>query len=269
MTEAEMNEKLAKESDATVHWIEATLVAYAITQFGRTRSSIDDLLVMFTKKDGTISESRVRSLLGDIDDIGDDLRKVAESTILNTVQRTSDRQIKTVAGVLSAFGDDLNTSAIAKETLRYVRAGAFSNDIPLSSRVWGTSGVIIDNIRTQLRQGIVQGESVSSLMKRVRSVYDAEAWQIRRLVTTEANVAQRKVTGESALRSNVVKGVKITDHPGHRNHEKHRCYALAHRDPYGMGMGVYLPTDSEIYSPHPQCTSTLTYVLKDEVRRGA
>lgn len=264
-----MNEKLAKESDATVHWIEATLVAYAITQFGSTRSSIDDLLVKFAKKDGTISESRVRSLLGDIDDLGDDLRKVAESTILNTVQRTSDRQVKTVAGVLSAFGDDLNTSAIVKETLRYVKAGAFSNDTPLSSRVWRTSGEINDNIRTQLRAGIVQGESVSSLMKRVRGVYEAEAWQIKRLVTTEANVAHRKVTQDSALRSNVVAGIKITDHPGHANHSKHKCYELARADKYGMGAGIYVPSDTSILSPHPQCSATFTYVLKDEVAQSA
>jgi hypothetical protein len=269
MTEAEMNEKLHEKSDATVAFIAGTLVAFAIKEIGNTRTSVSDLLADFAKKDGTISNNRVLSLLRDIEVVDAELRKVAESAITDVVKRTSERQAKTVAGVLSPFGADIPIEAVVRETLRYSKAGAFSDNIPLSNRVWGTSGTITDGLRTQLRSGIVQGESVSSLMKRVRGVYEAEEWQIRRLVVTEGNVAQRKVTGGSALRSNIVKGVKITDHPGHKNHTKHRCYELAHRDPYGMGMGVYLPTDAEIYSPHPQCTSTLTYVLKDEVRRGA
>jgi hypothetical protein len=34
-----------------------------------------------------------------------------------------------------------------------------------------------------------------------------------------------------------------------------------------MGEGVYKPTDSQIYQPHPNCTSYLTYVLTErEVR---
>ncbi|MDT9121449.1 hypothetical protein RSW84_28795, partial [Escherichia coli] len=66
-----------------------------------------------------------------------------------------------------------------------------------------------------------------------------------------------------------VVGLKITDHPGHKNHTRHKCYELAHQNKYGLGMGVYPVDNTEVLSPHPQCTSTLTYVLKSEVARSA
>jgi hypothetical protein len=269
MREAEMNEKLQEESEATVHWIETALVLYALKEIGSTRMSVGDLLADYAKKDDTISTNRVASLFRELETIDGTIRKTSVDAVNNVTKRTAERQVKSVASVLATFGGKVPTDEVVRRTIKFVQAGAFADNIPLSQRVWGSSGAITDSLRQQLRAGIVQGESVSKLSKRVKSVYEAEQWQVKRLVVTEANVAQRKVTGESALRSNIVKGVKITDHPGHKNHTKHRCYALAHRDPYGMGMGVYLPTDAEIYSPHPQCTSTLTYVLKDEVKRGA
>lgn len=269
MTEAEMNEQIREESEATVHWIEITLVAYALAQFGATRLKVNDILTEYAKQDGTIPENRVLSLLRKMDDIDAELRKTGESTLGDVVKRVSERQVKTIAKALKPFGDDLNTEAVIKEAVKYVKAGAFDDGIPLSKRVWPASASIVDNVRRELRQGITRGESVNQLQKRVRGAYDAGTYNIRRLVVTEGNVAQRKVAAESAKRSRVVAGLRITDHPGHANHTKHRCYELAHQNSYGMGVGVYPVDNTEVLSPHVQCTSTLSYVLKDEVTQSA
>ena len=124
------------------------------------------------------------------------------------------------------------------------------------------SGDIRDEMSKTLRAGIIRGESVSALIKRIRAVHDNESWKIRRLVVTEGNTTYRTATAYNAQRSDVVEGIKINDRPGHNNHTKHRCYILSHEDKYGMGLGVYKSTDSEIFSPHPNCTSYITYVLK-------
>ncbi|MFS0562619.1 hypothetical protein AB1K91_17985 [Terribacillus sp. 179-K 1B1 HS] len=269
MTEAEMNEQIQAESEATVHWIEVTLVAYAIAQFGATRLQVNDILADFAKQDGTIADNRVLSLLRKMDEIDADLRRIGEETISDVVTRVSERQVKTIAKALRPFGDEIKEKAVVRETLKYVKAGAFSNDMPLSKRVWGVSGGITDRLRTELRQGITRGESVNQLQKRVRGVYDAGTYPIRRLVVTEGNVAQRKVTAESAKRSRVVAGLRITDHPGHANHTEHRCYEMAREDSYGLGVGVYPVDNEEVLKPHIQCTSTLSYVLKDEVTQVA
>ena len=126
------------------------------------------------------------------------------------------------------------------------------------------SGAIRDAIATQLRSDIIRGRTIDEMVRNIRKIYNNETWMIRRLVITETNTAYRKATAESIERSEVADWLRIVDNRGrHKYHKSHRCYELAEEDRYGMGT-CSKPTDKEIFSPHPQCTSFLAPVIKTD-----
>lgn len=239
----------------------------AIKEFGRIRGEIATLLADYEDGEGTIKRQRLSRLLRDLEQIEANIRETGIITLESIISESSEFTTKAIGGALT---DVVGAAAISgivvdrvnADVARYVINRFGEDGLVLSDRVWNLAGDIRDEMSKTLRTGIIRGESVSALIKRIRAVHDNETWKIRRLVVTEGNTAHRTATAYNAQRSNVVKGVKINDRPGHNNHTKHRCYDLAHRDPYGMGAGVYKPTDIEIFSPHPNCTSFITYVLK-------
>lgn len=242
---------------------------FAIKEFGRIRGEIATLLADYEGGDGTIKRQRLSKLLRDLDTIEANVRKNGMVTFQSVIDETSDFTTKAISGALTdvvgaAAISGLVMDRINTDIARYVVSRFGEDGLVLSDRVWNVSGDIRDEMSKTLRAGIIRGESVSALIKRVRTVHENETWKIKRLVVTEGNTAYRTATSYNAERSDVVKGVQIHDRPGDRNHTQHSCYTLAHQDPYGMGMGVYKPGDSEIFSPHPNCTSYITYVLKDK-----
>jgi hypothetical protein len=240
---------------------------FAIKEFGRIQAEITVLLIDYEGGDGTIKRQRLTKLLRDLETIEANVRKNGMISLQTIIAETSAFTTSAIGGALTdivgaaAIGgvvmDRINT-----DVAKYVVNRFGEDGLVLSDRVWNVSGEIRDEMSKTLRSGIIRGESVSSLIKRVRTVHDNETWKIRRLVVTEGNTAHRAATSYNAERSEVVKGIKINDRPGHNNHTKHKCYLLAQEDPYGMGKGVYKPGDSQIFSPHPNCTSYITYVLK-------
>jgi hypothetical protein len=240
---------------------------FAIKEFGRIRGEISVLLADYEDGDGTIKRQRLARLLRDLETIESNIRKSGLVTLESIIDETSAFTTNAVGGALSEVVGAAAISGIVVDRVnadiaRYVVSRFGEDGLVLSDRVWNVAGDIRDEMSKTLRAGIIRGESISALIKRIRTVHDNESWKIRRLVVTEGNTAHRTATGFNAQRSNVVKGVKINDRPGHNNHTKHKCYDLANRDPYGMGEGVYKPEDSSIFSPHPNCTSYITYVLK-------
>lgn len=244
---------------------------FAIKEIGRVRGEIAELLTDYAD-DGTIKRQRLTRLLRDLESIEKDIREYGRVALEQTISETA---IFTTNAVSGALTDVIGAAAVSgivvdkvnRDVLRYVINRFGEDGLVLSDRVWNTTGDLIDEISKTLRAGIIRGESVSALTKRVRDVHDNETWKIRRLVITEGNTAHRVATCYNAQRSDVVKGVKINDRPGHNNHTKHRCFTLANADPYGMGAGIYKTGDSEIFMPHPNCTSYITYVLTDKANR--
>jgi hypothetical protein len=156
-----------------------------------------------------------------------------------------------------------------KQTVDYVIRRFGDDGLVLSDRVWGTSGEIRDSISSVIRTGIIRGDNVGSMVRDVRKAYDAETWKIKRLVVTEGNTAYRVATANSVKQSDVADYVRINEgHKYHKYHKKHRCYKLAQIDKHGEGKNIYLPSDSEIYMIHPQCTAYLTAIIKDEYLTG-
>lgn len=242
--------------------------AFAIREIGRVRGELADLLADYAGSDGIIKRTRINRLMRDLDDIEAQIRKYGTVALDEIIRDSADWTTTKINGALNTtIGAAVTATTfdrINRDVFRYV-TNRFSDDgLVLSDRVWSTAVDIREEISGVLRSGIIRGEGVSTMIPKIRKVHDNETWKIRRLVQTEGSTAYRTATAYNAERSRVTQWVKLNDRPGrHKNHEAHRCYELAHTDKYGQGDGIYKPTDSEIYSPHPMCTSFITYVLDE------
>lgn len=242
----------------------------AISEIDRTRLDLYDLLDDYAKQDNTISQARINSLLRELDgverSIYEAILKSMEQSVNKSAEMTALAISAILVGVLSvnAFSEN-KVRTISRSITQSIFSEVASDNLTLNGRLRRLAGTYNDDVRNVLRAGILQGRSVNQLTSDIRKVYDEETWKIRRLVITEGNTAHRTATAKSAIESDVVKAVQIVDHPGHKRHEQHECYRLARQNPYGWGEGVYRPEDTYIYSPHPQCTASFRYVLKDGV----
>lgn len=234
-------------------------ITYAIKEVGRVRADIAELLTEFAADDGTIKRQRLSRLLRELDGVEKALRENGMVAMTQVVTQSAEFAI---AGspIIVAGVEKLN-----KRTVDYVIRRFGEDGLVLSDRIWGTSGEIRDSIATVLRTCIIRGDAVGTMVKGVKDVYDAEKWKIKRLVVTEGNTAYRVASANSVRDSKVADYVRINENGSrHGNHTNHKCYKLAQEDRYGEGKGVFKPTDSEIYLPHPNCSSYITAVLKDE-----
>lgn len=244
-------------------------VAYAIREIGRVRGDMAELLTEFAESDGTIKRQRLSRLLRELDGIEKALRQNGSVAMTTVAEQSSKFAINGInAATVAVIGSPMvssNIERINKRVVDYVMRRFGDDDLVLSDRIWSTSGEIRDSIASTLRSGIIRGESVSKLVSDVRKAYATETWKIKRLVVTEGNTAYRVASANSVKESDVADYVRINENGSrHGNHTNHKCYKLAQIDKYGEGKGVYKPTDSEIYLPHPNCSSYVTAVLKDE-----
>lgn len=234
-------------------------ITYAIKEVGRVRADIAELLTEFAADDGTIKRQRLSRLLRELDGVEKTLRENGMVAMTQVVTQSAEFAIASSPLIVAGI-EKLN-----KRTVDYVIRRFGEDGLVLSDRIWGTSGEIRDSIATVLRTGIIRGDAVGTMMRGVKDVYDTESWKIKRLVVTEGNTAYRVASANSVRDSKVADYVRINENGSrHGNHKNHKCYKLAQVDPYGEGNGIYKPTDSEIYQPHPNCSSYITAVLKDE-----
>jgi hypothetical protein len=244
-------------------------VTFVIREIGRIRAELADLLADFADADGTIKRQRLMRLLRELETIEAAMRRYGEESLNSVIEESAtfavdkaNDAMKSVPGVpLVGAG----VAAINRNVVEYVATRFGDDGLVLSDRIWTTAGEIRDAIAAQLRADIIKGEAVSTMIRNIRRIYENETWIIRRLVVTEANTAYRTANAMSIERSEVADWVRIVENGSrHQRHQRHRCYELAREDRYGRGQGVFKPTDSEIYCPHPNCSSYIVPVLKDE-----
>lgn len=243
-------------------------VAYAIREVGRVRAEVSELITEFAASDGTIKRQRLSRILRELDGVERDLRKYGTTAMDEVIGKSASFTTSAVsAGFATVTGAPLITGGferLNRDVVNYVTKRFGEDGLVLSDRIWGTSGDIRDAIGKSIRSDIIRGESVGKMTANVRKVYANETWKIKRLVVTEGNTAYRAASAMSAERSSIVEYVQLNDNPGrHRNHDTHRCAILAGENRYGQGAGVFKPTDSEIYAPHPNCTSYITAILDE------
>jgi len=241
-------------------------IEFAIREIGRIRGDIADMLADYAGADGTIKRSRLMRLLRELETVEQYLRQYGTDALNGIIEESADIAIEQVRIAFhKVLSESLDTVSLNQNVIDYVATRFGDDGLVLSDRIWSTSGVIRDAIATQLRSDIIKGESVGTMVRNVRKVYDNQTWMIKRLVVTESNTAYRTASCMSVERSEIADWVRIVEQGSrHPRHKEHACYKFAHEDRYGMGNGIFKPTDSEIYSPHPQCSSYIVPVLNPE-----
>lgn len=233
--------------------------AYAIREIGRVRGEVSDLLADFADNDGVIKRQRASRVLRELDEIEASLRKHGTIALENIIEESSEW---TTDRLTKAVGISLSKSAfdrVNEHVIKYVVKRFGEDGLVLSDRIWGLSGEIRDELSTVIRTGIIRGDGINAMIPRIRQVYDNETWKIRRLARNESVTAHRAAIGYSAKESGVVEWVQF--HAGDKRSDA--CVALAEADPYNKGKGIYKPTDTEIWMPHVNCTSYITYILDE------
>jgi hypothetical protein len=244
----------------------AKQVEFAVREIGRIRGEIADMLADYAGADGTIKRSRLMRLLRELETVEQSMRQYGTDALNDVIKESAEFAVERAnVAVEKVVGVALVTASLNQNVLDYVASRFGDDGLVLSDRVWSTSGVIRDAIATQLRSDIIKGESVGTMVRNVRKVYDNQTWMIKRLVVTESNTAYRTANAMSVERSEVADWVRIVEQGSrHPRHHQHMCYKLAHEDRYNMGRGIFRPTDTEIYQPHIQCSSYIVPVLKEE-----
>jgi hypothetical protein len=245
-------------------------IAFAIKEIARVRGDISDLLADFAESDGTIKRQRLSRLLRELDEVETLIRGYGTTAMdAIIVESAAFAAAGANAGLVGAIGTGALVTAqmerLNRDVFEYVVKRFGEDGLILSDRVWNLSGEMRDELSKVLRADILRGEAVSTMIANVRRVHENETWKIKRLVVTEGNTTYRAATAMNAERSDIVEWVKINESGRrHRHHPSHRCYKLAREDNYGMGAGIFKPSDSQIYMPHPNCSSFITYVIDED-----
>ena len=250
----------------------------SIDKIDSIRKQINGILADYSKDDGTISKSRINTLLSELDTIEEDMYEALDSSLDQAVANTSEQAEKDIIGALIAvlgitavFGGlskRPKSSDIVKEISDYVLNREIDG-VTIRTRLAAVVGVMRDELQREIRYGVHIGLSITQISRRVKTAFDRTVWQFRRIITTEIPVAFRTGIALIGGKTGVIKAIKIIDNRGrHKYHETHECYRLAEQDKYGMGKGVYLPTDTYIFDPHPQCTAYYHYILNNDVIEG-
>lgn len=256
---------------------------FVSAEISKTRLSVVDIITSYAKNDEKISRSRLNSLLRDLDSVEKDIREATNSSLLKVMGESVDeafkgtfsiaKTVKAIANIAAATKDIAKTAVLSairgksptsKNIAEYLAKRTGPDGLILSDRVWNLAGDHRDAIGKVLRRGILRGDSIARMTRDITEVYEIEDWKARRLVVTETNTAFRTAIGYAAEQLDNVKGLRL--HPGYK-HSK-ACVALANEDRHGLGVGIFLPSDTDIYNPHPHCTSYLTFVLVDDDKEG-
>jgi hypothetical protein len=246
--------------------LSANQQAFAIKEIARVRGDIADILAEFAGNDGTIKRQRLNRLLRELDQAEALIREYGTTAMDAIIKESAEFAAAGASAGLVAIGATGFATAqmerLNRDVFEYVVKRFGEDGLVLSDRVWRLSGDMRDEISKVLRADIIRGESVNTMIANIRRVHDNETWKIKRLVVTEGNTAYRAATAMNAERSDVVKAIRV--HRGRANRPEHRCTVLEQTDRHGMGAGLFLPSDSDIYNMHVNCTGYLTYELDEK-----
>lgn len=243
----------------------------AISEIDEVRKQIIDILVEHVNEDGTIDKRKVQRILDEIEVVESEFERKLRDSIDETIDKTTNRAMEVAIGSLGALitAGVITRSGLKKRIKDSMLNREISDGLTLRDRLWRMSGGLLDELRTDIRSGILQGLSVTMIARRMGKTFKDREWMIRRVIMTEGFNTYRKTIGEVAIESGVVKAVRIVDLRGrHPYHERHECYRLAEQDMYGWGKGVYRPQDTFIYYPHPNCTAYFRFILVDTETGG-
>lgn len=250
-------------------------------EVAKTRLQVVEVLEEYANKDDKISRARMNTLLREMEAIERDIRSVTESAVLDAMVDSEgigfDDAFKAFQKSLGLSADFVLTAKVAQSVVlrgmegkaptprnlaEYLAQRTGSDGLTLSNRIWQFAGDQRAEIGNVLRRGIIRGDTTAKMVRDIKGVYDTESWKARRLALTESNTAYRTAIGYTAEQSKFVSALRLV--PGIHHSEK--CVSVAGQDRHGLGTGIFLPTDTDIYNIHPNCTAYTQFILTEEVR---
>lgn len=185
--------------------------------------------------------------------------KVLSASLYAAIMKAMTNATDVTANALKESID--NVSKLAKVNVdRELGKKVTIGDKTLEQRTRIISTGISTDVQKAIRQGVLGGEDIDVVIANVRKSIDDYTWEMERIIESEVWNAYRYQFGQTAS-ENGFDWIRIHESfPRHPNRRKHKCYPLANADKYGKGKGVYKSTDTEIFYPHPQCTSWLEVV---------
>lgn len=231
-------------------------------------NELDSLLLNNVGVDGKIKRDRMAQVTNDLKKLRVRLAKQNEESFNRLINDSSNFALEGITDYFGYFEDPVlspyaKLAQINENVVKYVARRFGDDGLILSDRIWNHAGNSIDAVSDVIRRGILTGQSVSEMVPLVRKEFKFQTTSnIKRLVITEGNTAYRTATAMGAEQSEVVQWVQL--HHGRANNPKHNCNVLAAQDNYGEGDGVYTPSDKEIYNPHPNCTSFITFIVDED-----
>lgn len=261
-------ELLAEAHVAFLRWLtkQGTKV---IAVFDRSRLRIIELLTKYADNDGIVKRGRLLSLIREVEVLAKSTRVTGLTAIVDVTGKAVQSALDIAEGVFKKAASFTRKSAVLSgikggtspvNIADYLAKRTGPDGLTLTNRVWTFASEQEDAIKRLLRGGITRGDTITKMIRDIKAVYDGDEWKIRRLVVTESNSAYRRALGYAAEQSSQVAALRL--HRGIADRPEHRCSQLEKIDKHGLGAGIFLPSDNEIYSPHPNCTSFLTFVLK-------
>src|SRR5699024_6409462 len=139
-----------------------------------------------SKDDGTISKSRINTLLQELDEIEIEVNSEFSEELEQLVTKTAEQAEKNLTGVLIAMlgvavvfgGRDKRPKA--SETINEIIDFVFNREIDgitLSDRVASVAGLLRDTMQREIRYGVYRGFSISQISSRIKDVFERTAWQ--------------------------------------------------------------------------------------------
>lgn len=223
----------------------------------REVTTVDDDGATHTESRSTVNTSRLIRIMRELDKVERDVAKTLYEETVNAMEIAA---ALTVSFLMAETGVRAAHSINVDKSLgKTVVVG----DKTLQQRTQMISSALTDDIRKTIRQGVLGGVDVGTIVKEVSSIVDGNVWQVNRVVESEIYSAYRYQFGHTSDK-NGFDWIRLHESfPRHPRRQMHRCYPLANEDRYGKGAGVYKSTDVEIFYPHPQCTSWLELVEVD------
>lgn len=276
-----VNDQLARLHESYLRLVERQQSEF-VRNIAATRQYISDLLAEYAKQDATISRSRINTLLRDLDGLEAEIRAAADSGLVTIMTDAAEHGYTDMVSAVAAANKAYAAAAEYVTTARVTESAILSDlagrkpsprniatylaertgpdGLTLSDRVWQFAGDQRADVSNVIRRGVIRGDTTAKMTREVQAVYQTEEWKARRLALTESNTAYRTAIGYVAEQSDFVSALRLI--PG--IHRSEKCVAVSQRNPHGLGVGVFLPTDSYIYNIHPNCTAYTQFIIKDE-----
>ena len=273
-----------------------TALQKTLRALGGIRLSVADVLAKYTDDSGKIPKNKAGAVVNELNSTVQ--REVYTTITAELKDRFRNTSENTAIGIALAFRAGIDTATLlsiagvtdatvsfSEELLKFVLSALMrrptkgfidnlalspfnrvdSDGKRLSDRLREVASRLMSELAETLRKSIRKSEVTPTILRKMQKDFRNLADRTKLILETEMLYVMRNGIATFAEYSGVVKALRIQDYPHGKpgEHERHKCYIYAHRDEYGLGMGVYPVKTRKIRHPHPNCRSTLHLIFKE------